>query len=83
MNITIYTKPNCTHCTQAKALLESHNLPYTFINLSETQSGENFISRDELLQLFPNARTMPQIVIDGETIGGFTELKTFLQKQFI
>ena len=83
MNITIYTKLNCTYCTQAKALLESHNLPYSAISLSETESGEGFISRDALLQLFPNARTLPQIVIDGETLGGFTELKTFLQKQFI
>ena len=83
MNITIYTKPNCTYCTQAKALLELYNLPYKSINLSENESGEGFISRDALLQLFPNARTMPQIVVDGETLGGFTELKTFLQKQFI
>ena len=82
MNIEIYTKSNCPHCTQAKALLDAHSLTYTTFSLAEHgETGEQYITREELLNRFPDARTMPQIKIDGVAIGGLTELKTHLQKQ--
>jgi glutaredoxin len=66
---TIYTKPNCTFCDQAKALLSSKGLAFESIKLGEG------ISRDELLAKIPTARTMPQIMKDGTLIGGFQELR--------
>jgi glutaredoxin 3 len=80
MNIEIYTKSNCPHCTQAKALLDSRSLPYSVISLAERgETGEQYVTREELLNRFPGARTMPQIKIDGVAIGGLTELKAYLQ----
>jgi len=80
MNIEIYTKSNCPHCTQAKALLDSRSLPYSVIALAEHgETGEQYVTREELLNRFPGARTMPQIKIDGVAIGGLTELKAYLQ----
>jgi len=35
-------------------------------------------TREELLEAVPNARTVPQIFLDGELVGGFTELKARL-----
>ena len=84
MNITVYTKSNCTYCTQAKALLDINAIPYAVVALAERgESGEGYISREALLERFPSARTMPQIEVDGVGIGGFEELKTFLNKQTI
>ena len=36
--------------------------------------GEDF-TREEVLELFPGARTFPQIKIDDVNIGGYTELE--------
>lgn len=79
MKINVYTKPNCAHCTQAKALLDSRSLSYSSYSLDESE-GEHTITREQLLAKFPSARTMPQIEIDGVAIGGLSELKTFLNQ---
>ena len=38
-------------------------------------------TREELMEKFPTARTFPQIVVDGTSIGGFTEFKSLVDKQ--
>jgi glutaredoxin len=69
---TVYTKDNCTFCDQAKSLLTSKGIPFQTVKLGEQ------ITRDELLQKIPTARTMPQIMKDGTVIGGYKELKELL-----
>jgi glutaredoxin len=69
---TIYTKDDCTFCDQAKALLTSKGLPFQAVKLGEG------ITRDELISLIPTARTMPQVLKDGNLIGGFMELRKSL-----
>jgi glutaredoxin len=83
---TVYSKPACPFCDQAKALLEQQGLPYDEVVLDVGQpklEGVSYISRDELLARIPNARTMPQIVHSTESasliIGGYTDLKRSLQ----
>ena len=85
MKYTVYSKPNCAFCDQAKALLEAKGLEFTVINLDVGQAkedGAQYISREELLAKVPTARTMPQIFKEDENsamhIGGFTELKRAL-----
>ena len=68
MQVTIYSKPNCGSCTQAKNLLTLRGDSYT-----EVVIGEH-ITRDEFVEQFPEVRTVPHIIIDGETIGGFERL---------
>jgi glutaredoxin 3 len=78
---TVYSKPACAYCEQSKALLESKGLPFEVVNLDVGQlkvEGHTYISRDDLLAKVPGARTMPQIMKDGELVGGFTELKKLL-----
>lgn len=78
---TVYSKPACTYCEQAKALLEAKGLPYEVVNLDVGQAkveGQNYISRNDLLAKVPGARTMPQVLNDGVVVGGFTELKKLL-----
>ena len=66
---TVYTKDNCGYCDAAKQLLTSKGIPFQAVKLGEG------ISREELLAKIPTARTMPQILKDGELIGGFAELR--------
>lgn len=81
----VYSKPQCPFCDQAKALLTSKNLPYQefILDVGQPQAeGKVYVSRDQVLEAFPGARTMPQIALvkDGnfERIGGFNELKAML-----
>ena len=69
MNVILYTKDNCSFCVSAKMLLANKGIPYTELKL-----GQDF-TRDTLLEMFPNARTYPVVVIDGFNIGGFDQLK--------
>ena len=66
--IEIYTTSYCPFCVRAKQLLQSKNIPYVEHNMD----GKD----DELVALKNRTgwRTVPQIFIDDELIGGFTEL---------
>jgi glutaredoxin len=68
----IYTRDNCPYCVSAKSLLERHGKSYI-----ETVIGQH-IRRDDFISLFPNVKTVPHIIIDGEQIGGFDKLTEWL-----
>jgi len=71
MTITVYSKNNCVFCTKAKALLKNLGLEY------EEKSLEKDFDSDptKLIEdIGKNVRTMPQIKIDGELIGGYNQL---------
>ena len=72
MKAVIWSKYNCTYCDQAKALLTQRGIQF-----EEKKIGDGY-TKEELLEAVPNARTVPQIFLDGELIGGFTELKAKL-----
>jgi glutaredoxin 3 len=66
--IQMYTTRWCGYCVRAKALLDSRGLPYEEISLDDEPAF-----RQRLLEL-TGGWTVPQILIDGEPIGGYTEL---------
>jgi glutaredoxin len=67
--IEIYGKDNCPYCDKAKALCERKGLDYQYKLLSFD------FTREEMFEMFPTARTFPQIKVDGNAIGGYTELE--------
>jgi glutaredoxin 3 len=71
----IWSKYHCPFCDQAKALLTQKGIPF-----EERKIGDGY-TKEELLESVPTARTVPQIFIDGQLIGGFTELKKFFEEQ--
>lgn len=74
MNAIIWSKYNCPYCDQAKALLTQRGIKY-----EERKIGDGY-TREELLEAVPNARTVPQIFINNQLIGGFTELRRHLEE---
>jgi len=66
--IEIYSTNNCPFCTRAKQLLNSKNIAYT-----EKRIDENPEFAKEM-QERTQKRTVPQIIINGNPIGGFDEL---------
>ena len=66
--VELYTTRWCGYCVRAKALLEQKGIPYEEISLDD---DPHF--RRNLFDL-TGGWTVPQILIDGEPIGGYTEL---------
>jgi len=67
--IKIYGKPNCGQCVEAKNICESRGLDYQYLSL-----GQDY-SREELLDMFPGARQVPQIVVGETKVGDITAFK--------
>jgi glutaredoxin 3 len=72
MKAIVWSKNQCPFCVQAKALLESKGIEFEERNVSTSWT------KDQLLEAVPNARTLPQIFLDDNYIGGFTELRRHL-----
>jgi glutaredoxin 3 len=67
-NVIVYTTENCSRCVGAKALLNRRGVAFEEINLARDPDA-----RQQLIEVTGRA-TFPQIVIAGETLGGFDEL---------
>ena len=70
----VWSKLNCPFCDQAKNLLKMKNIEFEERNVSKDWTKE------QLLEAVPTARTVPQIFLDDNYIGGFTELKKHFEK---
>jgi len=84
--ITIYSKPSCTFCDQAKALLNSKGIEFKELILDvgqEQDPSKTYVSVASLKDRVPTARTVPQIFNDDYHIGGYTELRQFLETQLL
>jgi glutaredoxin 3 len=66
--IRIYTTRWCGYCVRAKALLDSKGIAYEEVSLDDDPAF-----RRNLFDL-TGGWTVPQILIDGTPIGGYTEL---------
>jgi len=69
----VWSKNNCPFCVQAKSLLKLKGIEFEERNIS-TKTW----TKEQLLEAVPDARTLPQIFLDDNYIGGFTELRTHL-----
>ena len=72
MKAVVWSKYHCPYCDQAKALLTQKGIAF-----EERTIGDGY-SKEDLLEAVPTARTVPQIFLDEELVGGFTELKARL-----
>lgn len=73
MKAIVWSKNACPFCDQAKNLLKLKGIEYEERNISTDWT------REQLLEAVPDARTVPQIFLDEQLIGGFTELRKHLK----
>jgi glutaredoxin len=69
MEITIYSKQNCTFCNKAKHLVKTLGYEYTEKKMEEFDSPQAMLE-----DIGKQVRTMPQIKIDGQLVGGYNQL---------
>lgn len=73
MKAVVWSKDACPFCDQAKNLLKLKGIEYEERNISRDWT------REQLLEAVPDARTVPQIFLGDQLIGGFTELRKHLK----
>jgi glutaredoxin len=69
--ITIYGTDECKFCHLAKQLSESKGMETEYIDAAADMVAFS--------KLFPNARTVPQILLGDTWIGGYSDLKEVLE----
>ena len=75
MKVTVWSKNPCPYCDQAKALLKSRGIEFEERNLTTGNW-----TKEQLLEAVPTARTVPQIIINDRIVGGFTELRKYIEE---
>ena len=76
----VITQPRCPYCVRAKAILDERGTEYTTLVLGcdlEKTTMVDFIKQ----KTGHTVRTVPQIILDGNYIGGHDDLVAFLERQ--
>jgi glutaredoxin len=74
-DIQVWGSPHCSFCTKAKELLENHKFEFDYYDALENPEKFN--------TLFPDAKTVPQIIFRGERVGGYDGLIQTFENQNI
>ena len=72
--IEVYGKPNCNWCVAAKQLLNEKGINYRYLSVGED------VGIDFIIENFPGVKTVPIITVDGKRIGGYEDLKQYLEE---
>ncbi len=71
--ITVYSTEPCSFCARVKGLLQARGVEFSEINLSKDPQGRvELAGRTGMM-------TFPQVVVDGELLGGFNELRAAVE----
>ena len=68
-NVEIYTSPTCGYCHRAKMLLNQKGVSFTEIDVVANPDR-----RPEMTERANGGRTVPQIFIEGQHVGGCDDL---------
>ena len=68
MTFLVFSKEGCPSCNKVQQVLQLAEVKHVIYKVNRD------FTREELFEQFPGARTFPQIRIDGNAIGGYTEL---------
>lgn len=67
--VVVYTTEPCSFCARVKGLLRTRGVEFAEINLSKDPDGRTELAR------MTGMLSFPQVIVDGELIGGFTEVQ--------
>ena len=73
MKAILWSKYHCPNCDQAKTLLMVNDY-----EIEERKIGDGW-TKEELLEIVPSARSVPQIFLNEQYIGGYRELVNYLK----
>ena len=73
MKVELYTKDQCIWCDRAKGILNAHSIDFVEFDLSNNEERLKFYEN-----IGNNVKTVPQVFIDDKRIGGYQDLKEWL-----
>jgi glutaredoxin 3 len=74
-DVVVYSTDYCPYCRQAERFLTDKGVPFKSVDVTNDQA-----MRDQLVELSGGRRTVPQIFIGGEAIGGYSDMIALHQK---
>ena len=78
MSIEIYTLSYCPYCAAAKRFFDERGMKYTEYQLDGNED-EEFRKLQKKFNI-QNGVTVPQIIVNGKRIGGYTDMMTLLEE---
>lgn len=70
--VKIYTADYCPYCSAAKRLLTSKGVSFEEIDVTDDDA-----MREKLIEMTGGRTTVPQVFVDGKSIGGYDDLSAF------
>jgi len=70
--ITLITREGCSYCDQAKKLLKDNDKEF-----EERHIGLD-ITREDVLEKYPDCKVLPIVLVKGECIGGYLDLLDYM-----
>ncbi|CAI5739576.1 unnamed protein product [Hyaloperonospora brassicae] len=79
-SVTVFSKTYCPYCTMAKDVLNEADVQYHVVEL-DTMTGHEFSGADvqNALATATGRRTVPNVFIKKESIGGGTDVQALFQ----
>jgi len=74
-NFTVYSKDGCTHCEKIEEVLKLSGLNFVTYKLGKNFDENGFVSE------FGEGTTFPQVVLNGEKLGGCLDTVKYLQEK--
>ena len=74
MNFTVYSRQGCPYCVKVVQVLQMTELKHVVYELGRDFDRESFYGQ------FGKGSTFPQVVLDGENLGGCTETVQYLKE---
>jgi len=74
MKFIIYSKSGCPYCDKIKKVMNLANLDHSVLNL-----GTDF-DKQEFYDIFGDGSTFPQVIYNGENLGGCTETVKYIKE---
>ena len=74
MNFTVYSREGCPYCTKIQQVLQLAELRHVIYKLDRD------FDRDSFYQQFGSGSTFPQVVLNGDNLGGCSETVKYLQE---
>tara|TARA_Y100000310_G_scaffold276609_1_gene293916 strand:+ start:25 stop:255 length:231 start_codon:yes stop_codon:yes gene_type:complete len=75
MKAIVYSTSKCVWCNKVAILLQNASIEVNKIDVG--RDSEHF---KEMMKVSNNAKTVPQVVIDGKYVGGYTEVERFINR---
>jgi len=76
-NFTIYSKDGCPYCEKIQEVMKIANLSHVIYKLDEHFTKDGFYGQ------FGEGSTFPQVVLNGDNLGGCTDTVKYLKEKSI